>query len=143
MAYLPHYDRRHNLNILSGYTLGKRKNWSIKARWNIGSGFPFTQTNGVYEDLSLMYGSFNMNVSANEEINVWYSDLNKGRLPWYHRLDISLNKTFEFSDRQKLDFSLGVINVYNRKNMFYINRISYERIDQYPILPNISLKYTF
>ncbi len=143
IAYLPQYDRRHNFNLLLGYTLGKHKDWSLKTRWNIGSGFPFTQTNGVYEGCSLPYGSFNMNVSANEEMNVWYSDLNKGRLPWYHRLDININKTFEFSDRQKLDLSFGVINVYNRKNMFYINRLNYERIDQYPILPNVSLKYTF
>ncbi|MEA1877960.1 MAG: TonB-dependent receptor [Bacteroidota bacterium] len=143
IVYLPHYDRRHNLNLLTGYQFGKRKDWNFKARWNLGSGFPFTQTNGVYEDFSMISGTFIMDVTANGDLNAWFGDLNEGRLPWYHRLDISLNKTFEFSHKQKLQCTLGIINVYNRKNMFYINRLSYERIDQYPILPNLSIKYSF
>lgn len=143
MQYLPHYDRRHNLNLLSGYKFGKSKDWSIKARWNIGSGFPFTQTNGVYEDFDLLTGGFNIDFTANSELNAWYADYNEARLPWYHRLDISINRKFEFSHRQKLECTLGIINVYDRHNMFYINRISYERIDQYPFLPNLTLKYSF
>lgn len=143
MEYLPHYDRRHNLNLLTGYQFGKRKNWNLKARWNIGSGFPFTQTNGVYEDFDLLYGSFNIDFTSNSDLNVWYANLNEGRLPWYHRLDLSINRKFEFSHNQNLDCTLGIINAYNRHNMFYINRLSNERIDQYPILPNLTLKYSF
>ncbi len=122
---------------------GKRKIWNLKARWNLGSGFPFTQTNGIYEGFSLLYGSFLMDPSANGSMNAWYSDLNQARLPWYHRLDLSLQRTFEFGQNQNLDINLGIINVYNRRNMFYINRLNYERIDQFPILPNLSLKYKF
>ncbi|MCD6346258.1 MAG: carboxypeptidase-like regulatory domain-containing protein [Bacteroidales bacterium] len=143
MSYIPHYDRRHNLNVLAGYQFGQGKSWKLKVRWNLGSGFPFTQTNGIFEEFTTLYDSFRMDVSHNGSLNAWYADLNQGRLPWYHRLDISLNKKWEFSSRQKLELAMGVINAYNRRNMFYIDRLTSERIDQFPILPNISVKYSF
>ena len=143
MSYVPHYDRRHNLNILSGYQFGKDNSWKIKARWNLGSGFPFTQTNGFYEDFTILQASFLMDVSNNGSINAWYGELNLGRLPWYHRLDISLEKKWEFSHHQKLTATLGVINTYNRRNMYYIDRFTAERVDQFPILPNFSVRYSF
>ena len=142
-AYVPHYDRRHNLNMLAGYKLGRNKQWNLKARWNIGSGFPFTQTNGVYEDVSLLYGSYLMDMTFNGDMEAWFAELNGARLPWYHRLDISLQRKIEFSETQKLDLNIGIINLYNRDNLFYMNRLSYERINQFPILPNISVKYSF
>lgn len=143
LQYVPHYDRRHNLNLLVGYPFGKNKNWNLKARWNLGSGFPFTQTNGVYEDMALNYGSYNMDFAANSQLMAWYADLNQGRLPWYHRLDVTLNRNFDFGHNLKLELSAGVINAYNRRNMFYINRLTYEKIDQFPILPHVSVLFRF
>ncbi|PLX06529.1 MAG: TonB-dependent receptor, partial [Marinilabiliales bacterium] len=49
--YVPHFDRRHNVNFLATYTFGEDLNWEASARWNLGSGFPFTQTSGYYEKL--------------------------------------------------------------------------------------------
>ncbi|MBT7465289.1 MAG: TonB-dependent receptor, partial [Bacteroidetes bacterium] len=104
---------------------------------------PFTQTNGFYEDFTILQASFLMDVSNNGSINAWYGELNLGRLPWYHRLDISLAKKWEFSHHQKLTATLGVINTYNRRNMYYIDRFTAERVDQFPILPNFSVRYSF
>ncbi|MCD6347093.1 MAG: TonB-dependent receptor [Bacteroidales bacterium] len=141
LKYVPHYDRRHNLNLITGYKFGKHKNWNFKTRWNIGSGFPFTQTNGAYEDFSFIYGSFLMDKEANGDLLAWFGELNKGRLPWYHRLDVGVYRQFDFAHNQKLEVSLVIINAYNRRNMFYINRMNYKRVDQFPILPNLSIKY--
>src|ERR1700741_4447723 len=44
----PVYDRRHNLNLVSTYTFGKKRNLDVSIRWNYGSGFPFTPTAGYY-----------------------------------------------------------------------------------------------
>jgi hypothetical protein len=42
-----------------------------------------------------------------------------------------------------LEATASVINVYNRKNIFYVDRITNERVDQLPILPAIGLSLTF
>jgi hypothetical protein len=34
-------------------------------------------------------------------------------------------------------------NVYNRRNIFYYDRILYKRVNQLPIMPTISLNWTF
>ena len=47
-TYYPHFDRRHNINLVSTYKFGYQNSWSLDARWNLGSGFPFTQTQGFY-----------------------------------------------------------------------------------------------
>lgn len=41
--YPPPFDRRVNVNLLASYTAGKKKDWEISARYNLGSPFPFTQ----------------------------------------------------------------------------------------------------
>ena len=42
------FDRRHNVNLLGTYTFGSALDWEASARWNLGSGFPFTLTQGFY-----------------------------------------------------------------------------------------------
>jgi hypothetical protein len=49
--YPPVFDRRHNLNWIGGYTFGEKGEWELSGRWNLGSGFPFTQTQGFYQDI--------------------------------------------------------------------------------------------
>jgi hypothetical protein len=44
VTYPPHFDRRLSVNLLFSYTLGDKLNWVVSARWNYGSGFPFTPT---------------------------------------------------------------------------------------------------
>ena len=54
--YFPHFDRRHNVNLVSTYKFGNEYSWSFDARWNLGSGFPFTQTQGFYPLLNFEEG---------------------------------------------------------------------------------------
>jgi len=42
------FDRRHNMNFLATYDLDTDGSWQASARWNFGSGFPFTRTQGFY-----------------------------------------------------------------------------------------------
>ena len=75
--------------------------------------------------------------------NIYYADVNGGRLPSYHRLDASVKKRFSFGKRSILDISASVTNIYNRSNMFYFNRLTFERVDQLPIMPSLGLSLTF
>ena len=44
---------RNGLSRCASFEFGQDLNWSVSARWNFGSGFPFTQTQGFYENVSL------------------------------------------------------------------------------------------
>ena len=137
------YDRTHNVNLLGSVAFGKDKSLELSARFNFGSGFPFTRAIGFFDqipgtDLSTDFGS------ANGQIGIIYeSKRNQGRLPDYARFDVSAKKTFHFSNHGRLELNASVSNVTNRNNIFYVNRLTYERIDQLPILPSIGINLYF
>lgn len=141
--YTPHFDRRHNANIVASYTLGKKLDWEFNARWNYGSGFPFTKTAGYYEYLNFANGLQTDYTTDNGYLGIIYGDLNAGRLPDYHRLDISLKKVFYVGKNSNLDATISVINVYNRQNIFYFDRVRYKRVNQLPTLPSVGVSLTF
>ena len=142
-TYNPHYDRRHNLNMLFTYKAGQKLDWEFSLRWNYGSGFPYTQTLGLYENLTFGGGLNTDYRLENGETGIYYATVNGGRLPSYHRLDASVKKRFAFGKRSILDISLSVTNIYNRNNMFYFNRLTFERVDQLPIMPSLGISFTF
>ncbi|HNU56732.1 MAG TPA: carboxypeptidase-like regulatory domain-containing protein, partial [Flavobacteriales bacterium] len=47
-TYNPVWDRRNNINLVASYNFGKFDAWKVNVRWNFGSGFPFTKTQGYY-----------------------------------------------------------------------------------------------
>lgn len=142
ITYNPHFDRRHNVNLVSTYTFGVRRDWELSARLNYGSGFPFTKTKGVYELLPL--DNLNTDITTiNGVMDFIYGDLNKGRLPDYYRMDVSLKKWFYVGENGKLEVNAGVTNAYNWENIFYFDRITYKRVNQLPFMPSVGLTYTF
>jgi hypothetical protein len=141
--YFPHFDRRHNLNLVGTYRFGKQMTWEVSARWNFGSGFPFTQTQGYYEQVSFDNGIYSDYTTNNGEIGIIYADLNKGRLPAYHRLDLNMKKRFYLSENSKIDVDLSLVNVYDRKNVFYRDRITGEIIYQLPFMPSLGITWAF
>ena len=81
--------------------------------------------------------------SQNGELGIRYGDLNSGRLPTYHRFDVSVKRKFVLSERSILDANISVTNVYNRENIFYLNRVTSQRVNQLPILPSAGVSLTF
>jgi len=142
-TYAPHYDRTHNFNFVLSYIMGRKNLWDLNFRWNYGSGFPFTQTQAYYENLDLSNINLSDFINTNGNLGIIYSDLNEGRLPDYHRLDISLTKKINFKNSTFMEISLGVTNLYDRNNIFYYDRVNAVRIDQLPIMPNIGFNWTF
>jgi hypothetical protein len=64
-------------------------------------------------------------------------------LPSYHRLDIGAKKKFHIGERNTLELSVSFSNVYNYRNVFYVNRISNEVIYQLPFLYYFGLTWRF
>ena len=113
-------------------------------RWNYGAGFPFTLTQGFYGQYDLLGGIDSDVLTGNPDLGIIYSeDRNSGHLPDYHRLDMSLKKTFEISKNVDFELMASVTNVYNRGNIFYFDRVRYTRVDQLPILPSLTAKLDF
>lgn len=142
-TYRPHFDRRHNGNIVASYIFGKNRNWEFGARWNIGSGFPYKPTGGFYEDQNFNQGINTDYVGSQGDLNYFFAKGQVHELPWYHRLDLNLKRTFLFFQNTKLEAAVGATNVYNRANVFYFDRVRYKRVDQLPFLPSASLVMTF
>jgi hypothetical protein len=142
--YAPVFDRRHNVNLVGSYLFGKAKNYELNIRWNLGSGLPFTPTAGYYQGENFSGGVTSNYVTNNpSSITTLLGTFNSQRLPYYHRLDITFKKQFNFKNKDVMEIVASITNVYNRNNIFYVNRITSKIIYQFPILPSFGLNYKF
>jgi hypothetical protein len=136
-VYYPRYDSRHNVNL--GFEVDLGNGWQASAVWVYNTGLPFTETMGFYDKFQFD------ELYTPGQIYEFYEpfrilrDINLGRLPDYHRLDLNLSKKFQLGF---LRFSIdaSIINVYDRKNIFYFDRETGERVNMLPFLPTARLK---
>jgi hypothetical protein len=135
--YYPRYDIRNSFNIMIDYNFGA--GWRASAVWIFNSGLPFTQSMGYYNKFYFQDFYSNWQIYENYQPYGILADKDLARLPDYHRLDLSVSKYFEISPF-KFSIDVSVINVYNRKNIFYFNRVTGERIYMLPFLPTATLK---
>ena len=142
-TYYPHYDRRHNVNLIAVYKFGKNQLWEFSARWNFGSGFPFTKTQGYYENIDFSGGINTDYTNSNGKLAFIYDKYDGGRLPAYHRLDLSIKKKYYLGKNTVLETTFSVTNVYDRQNIFYADRITNQNIYQLPILPSFGVNFSF
>ena len=109
----------------------------------MGSGFPFTPTQGFYGNYDFNTNGIGSDyVSANSDLGIYYGDINSQRLPYYHRLDLNIKKKIEFAETT-LEASIGVTNAYNRENVFYFDRVKFKRVNQLPMLPSFGVNWRF
>lgn len=142
-SYNPHYDRRHTVNILGTYALGSQREWELSTRWSFGSGFPFTQTQGVFQSLVFGSGIVSDYTQENGHYGIHYAELYAGRLPNYHRLDLGVKRKISIGKRSMLELSLSATNVYSRQNIFYYNRATHKRVNQLPFLASFGAVFSF
>lgn len=144
-TYPTPFDRRHNVNLLASYSAGRKWDWEFSARFNYGSAFPFTQTQAFYEKVSFDNGIGTNYLTQNGGIDIVYAsdNINGGRLSDYHRLDLSMKKKFTMKKGSVIECSGSISNAYDRKNIFYIDRIRNSRTYQFPIFPSLGLSWNF
>jgi hypothetical protein len=137
-TFTPKYDKPHSLKILAGIKLP----FDIDANlyWEISSGAPFTPITSIYN--RIRYDSLNHNNYYNEksELVVEMGKKNSERLPVYSRLDVSFSKTMILFDNLKFKMNLDLINVYDRKNIFYFDRFTGKSIFMLPFMPTLSIR---
>lgn len=143
--YPPVFDRRHNVNLVGSYIFGKKEDWEVTTRWNLGTGFPFKQTQGVYEVPTITEIDGNYWENNADDLTFLYEEGNSGRLPTYHRLDFNVKKKFDSKKWKNMKWEViaGVTNVYSRNNIFYVNRVTNEKVFQLPIMPSLAVSMKF
>jgi len=143
-TYPTPFDTRFNANTLVAYTAGKNKDWDISFRFNIHAPFPFTQTQGFFEQQNVATSPAANPLTGNGNLGIVYADqINGGRLSWYHRMDISGRKRFKLNKSSSLDVTAALTNVYNRNNIFYVNRVTNYKVYQLPLFPSVNVTWNF
>lgn len=137
VRYAPRYDARHTVNLSVEYDFGA--GWSASAVWTYTSGMPFTKMAGYYERLTIDELDPGQSYLNSYNPFILLSERNLGRLPDYHRLDLGLSKKIQINNL-RLYFDLSVLNVYNRRNLFYFRRDTGERVDMLPFFPTATVK---
>ncbi len=137
--YPPKYDRRHDVNLILNYTLSSK--WKLTGAWVYATGQAYTQVLGRY---ALLDDPFGASESNNNAFTV--GKVNASRLASYHRMDFSAQRSGSFFGMQTL-FQLQIINVYNRRNVWFQNfnfdknPVQKTDVTLLPIIPAISITF--
>ena len=130
-VYYPKYDTRHSVNLILEFNLGS--GWTASGAWNYSSGYPFTEMIGFYDKFFFNNGLPNEIRGGEFRQYTYLGDKNLGRLPSYHRMDLSLLKRLNLSF-MNMELGVSVINLYDRQNIFYFNRDTGETVNMLPLL---------
>ncbi len=133
-TFRPAHDRRHQINM---FLATDYRGYALTLSWQFGSGRPFNRALG-FDGFILMDGSADVFTEPGERRVIYERPFN-GILPTYHRLDVSLERTFVMGT-SRVTAQASVINVYDRANIFYLDVFTLQRADQLPIIPALGLK---
>ncbi len=146
-TYPPIFDRRLDVDLVLRLPLPAGLRGGV--RWNLGTGLPYTRPLGSFAYFSPQNVSGGRLTWQEDEANAMFlGPRNGARYPAYHRLDLSMRRTFIFG-WGTLTPHLDVLNVYNRKNvLFYFfdysaGTATRSGLSMFPILPTVGLEVTF
>lgn len=137
IEFHPRYDTRHTINLQAGWIF--LEGFQLNVVWRYSTGLPYTGIAGYYDKWNIPDPWSQWYAIGAYDPSFLYGARNAQRLPSYHRLDISLSKTFRLFF-MKIDFDVSLLNVYDRRNIFYFVRDTGERVDMLPFLPSASLR---
>lgn len=137
--FRPPHDRRHQVNVLASTGL---YGFNLNVRWQFGSGLPYTPVEG-FDGFILMDGAVDVrNVRGLPRV-IYEAIPYQAVLPAYHRLDVTVDRTFSAPGGIDVTAQVGVINVYDRANLFTLDLLTAQRTDQLPFVPLAGLKVEF
>ena len=137
-TFAPPHDRRHQLNAVGSLNV---LGFTLNVRWQYGSGLPFSQALG-FDEFIVLEGPTDLFENPGDT-RVLYSYPYGGRLPTYHRLDVSLERSFNLAGSVDLSLLASGTNTYDRTNLFYIDLFTLDRLDQLPLIPAFGVKVSF
>ena len=136
-AYSPAHDQRHKVNAMLSYELAE---FSFNINWEFSTGMPYTQLYAT--DLSLRIPMDDPITEPGRLYSYYYKPYTE-RLPVNHRLDASLKRFFKIAERIELGTEAGIINAYDRRNVFFLDVEEFQVVYQTRLLPYISFNLSF
>ncbi|MEM6647871.1 MAG: TonB-dependent receptor [Bacteroidota bacterium] len=134
--FSPPHDRRHQLTLLVNVEIA---GFRLNTQWQYGSGLPYNQAVGF--DSYILVSRPTINLFTREPFDrVIYDEPYGGRLPDYHRLDVSLERDVRLHPHAMATFQAGLINGYDRSNLFYLDLFTLGRVNQLPLVPSFGVK---
>jgi len=134
LTYNPGHDRRHQVNALLHADLGVV---GVTVQVQMGSGLPFTESSG-FDKWFLLTPDVDVASEVGED-RILYAEPFRGRQPTYARMDIWLERRIE-EGRHVTTLRAGIVNVFNRENLFYYDLFEFRRVDQLPLIPSVGVK---
>jgi hypothetical protein len=136
--YPSNFDKPHDLTLVLNYKITRR--FSFSGNFTYSTGRPVTYPQSVY----VIDGYAVSN----------YSDRNQGRIPDYHRLDLSftVNESLRLRQKWKGSWTFSVFNVYGRKNpysVFFKSKNNGKNLQSYrlsvlgTVFPSITYNFKF
>ena len=101
------YDRRHILNTYASYQLSKK--WKMGALWTYNTGFRLTIPNGQLAGVPFF-----------DDKQLLYTQINNGKMPDYHRLDLNFINEKQLKNGRIRTLSINIYNAYSRLNPIFI-----------------------
>jgi hypothetical protein len=138
-AYPFRFDQRHVLHLSYAQMLNKQ--WAISGSWSYQS--------GSHISLALNEWQYVQQNGTPDFIYQHFDNNNNYTLPPYHRMDIAVRYKKKWV-RGNWSVDLGIYNVYNRRNIYFINAdynpgtqtLGYTAVSLVPVLPYFSLNIT-
>lgn len=137
------FDNRHKINICLNWKINDK--WEINASWTGMSGNMFTLSTQNYD---MMTDDAIFTEFLNDENGIdLIEGINNYRLPFYHRLDIGVNR---YTKNGMWNFSL--YNAYSNMNVISIRKKdnennneakSFQLVRMIPIIPSVSYTWFF
>lgn len=100
------FDRRHDISLVGQYQLSEK--WKLSATWIYQTGIV----------VSLPEAAIILNPSNPELARYILTRRNNARLPDYHRMDVSMVRTWEGKRGGRHHLAFSIYNLYNRANPF-------------------------
>ena len=138
------YDRPHDLELVIMHKFSEKIRLSGSWQYSTGAALslPLLKYQGLATSNAAGYYS-------NQSIT-YYGEKNSYRMPSFHRLDLSI-EFHKKKRRYERTWVLGVYNVYNRQNPFYIfpgneqdtGLPIFQQLSILPVLPSLSYEFKF
>ncbi len=134
-TFRPAHDRRHQVSVVASAPVA---GFTASVRWQFGSGLPFSRALGF--DVFLPPDGATDPTTEPGSPRVIYERPFNAELPTYHRLDVSVDREFSLTSGL-LTVQAGLLNAYDRRNLFAFDVFTLDRVDQLPIIPTIGLRF--
>ena len=132
--FRPGHDRRHQATVVASVPVA---GFTVAARFQFGSGLPYSRALG-FDRFLLPDGAPDVFGDAGTA-RVLYERPFNALLPDYHRLDVTVERVVAFR-AATLTVQAGVLNAYDRANLFSYDIFTLRRIDQLPVVPTLGLR---